>query len=138
MIFLNPNSASLRKQGVQRAVALLRTEGGHCEAEIRELGRAPVCIVPPVQGRHVLSVDAPVRSCAPSASASTSTCAPTMPPKRRSPPPLHGGPAPHRAREDQQRTGSRSPLTRWTTSAPLRATRICGDSDCEHLLELLD
>lgn len=38
ILFLNPGSASLRKQGVQRSVALLRIEDGRGEAEIHELG----------------------------------------------------------------------------------------------------
>lgn len=38
ILFLNPGSASLCRQGVQRSVALLRIEDGCCEAEIRELG----------------------------------------------------------------------------------------------------
>ena len=38
ILFLNPGSASLRRQGVQRSVALLQIEDGRCKAEIAELG----------------------------------------------------------------------------------------------------
>lgn len=38
ILFLNPGSASLCREGVQRSVALLRIEERRCEAEIRELG----------------------------------------------------------------------------------------------------
>ena len=43
ILFLNPGSASLRRQGVQRSVALLRIEDGCCEAGIRELGWDVLC-----------------------------------------------------------------------------------------------
>ena len=38
MLYLNPGSASLCRECVQRSVALLRIEERRCEAEIRELG----------------------------------------------------------------------------------------------------
>ena len=38
ILFLNPGSASLRRQGARRSVALLRIEDGQCEGEIFELG----------------------------------------------------------------------------------------------------